>query len=174
MELQQRVDKLEKERWAYLAMGTLAVVAGIIAVVLSSRGAAGGTAAGSLEWKAGQGNAIVLQDKSGKPRLSIGLNEQLDPDIKLFREGGALAAELFINDAGFPRLRFLDSSQYTRASIGLEIGGDPIIEFGDSRGTTISGDELPKALNDLRAKVAAAAKPAAVAPVRAPASVPKK
>jgi hypothetical protein len=156
MEMQQRLEKLEKERWAYLGLASVAVIAGLLGALMGAGifGSGGDTLRASKLYLRGSGESLVLMEPGGKPRAALGLSDaglpslqffdaknkrrQLigltansNPQIQYFDEEGKLLAELHVNEQGVPMLAFLDSFSTRRETIGLEPGGDPALEFFD-------------------------------------------
>jgi hypothetical protein len=156
MEMQQRLEKLEKERWAYLGLASLAVIAGLLGALLGAGifGSGGDTVRASKLILRGAGESLVLMEPGGRPRAVLGLNDaglpsmqffdaknkrrQLigltahsNPQIQYFDDEGKLIAELLVNEQGLPMLTFLDASATRREAVGLELGGDPVLEFFD-------------------------------------------
>jgi hypothetical protein len=158
-ELQQRIERLEKERWIYLGLGALAVLAGLLGALLGSgiTGKGGGGLKGqNLELRAVAGEeSFVLKDTSGKvaysvgvgkdglphmhfydqkgkPRQSLGFSSGAEPEIRLADEKGELLVHLVAKDTTSAQLSFRDG-QAVRESIGL-IGGNPKLEIYDFSG----------------------------------------
>lgn len=171
MEMQQRLEKLEKERWVYLGMGFLAVIAGLLGAIVG----AGLTGGGGSVLRAqqivlrGSGEAIIVEDSDGKPRLSVRLNDKglpamefydaeskkprqiiglsanAKPQVVLLDEKGQRRAEFNINDEGLPKMAFLDDLSTRRQQVGLESGGAPLVEFFDLNNNpqaSLDGDAL--------------------------------
>jgi hypothetical protein len=137
MELQERLEKLEKERWLYLSLGSLAVMSGLLGAVLGAGlmggGGGGGSSGGAGETLHGQslvlrgsGEAIVVQDAEGKNRIAVGLN-----------------------DKGLPTMHFDDQNNKARQIIGLSSSANPQMQLFREDGTlgaelNINESGLPK------------------------------
>jgi hypothetical protein len=155
MEMQQRLEKLEKERWTYLGLGSLAVVAGLLGALMGAgiMGPGGEVIHARQIQLRGAGESLILLEPGGKPRVALGLSDaglpslqfwdkehkhprqvvgltpSGNPQVQFFDEEGHSLAELHINEDGLPMLDFFDNSQTRRESVGLEVGGDPILAF---------------------------------------------
>jgi|GEM_PF-3962270 hypothetical protein len=160
MELQERIEKLEKERWIYLGLGALALLAAILGALLGAgitSNAAAGLEGQTLVLRGAEGESLVVQDGARNPRFSVGLDEKgmphlhfydgqkkrrvslglltaPDPELQLLDRSSNVVAHLVVNEAGQPRLTFSDSTKTKRENLSLDAGGDPKIEFFDRRG----------------------------------------
>ncbi|HEY5314992.1 MAG TPA: hypothetical protein VIK18_20840 [Pirellulales bacterium] len=149
MEMQQRLEKLEKERWVYLGLGFLAVIAGLLGALLGSGFLGGGGNDGEiLQAKSlvlrGAGDAIIVQDDNGKRRIALGLKDGR-PEIVLLDKDGKRTAEFNINEEDQPKLAFIDALGTRRQRTGLVTGGEPTVEFfgfDSKRQATLNGDTL--------------------------------
>jgi len=170
MEMQDRIEKLEKERWVYLGLGSLAVVAGLLGAVLGAGlvGGGGETLRAQTLVLRSSGEAIVVQDASGKPRIAMGMNDKglpamqffdnenkrrqviglsasANPQVLLLDKEGKISAEFNLSEEGMPKLSFVDALQTKRQQIGLETGGEPTIEFyglNNDQQAKITGNKL--------------------------------
>jgi hypothetical protein len=170
MEMQQRIDRLEKERWLYLILAILGALAGLSGAWLGASGRAKGQlTAQSLTLRPTKGHAITVYDAKGKVRAtlgvddggqlalaffdernkkarqSLGLSSNGNPQIQLFNEDGNPRGELKINDLGVPRLEFSDAAGVKRQTMGIEEAlGISIIElFGpDGKGRAVLKEDL--------------------------------
>jgi len=158
-ELQQRIERLEKERWIYLGLGALAVLAGLLGALLGAgitgKGSAGlrgqnlelkavageeafaiKDAAGKVVFSVGLGKDglphLHFYDRKGKPRQSLGFSAAADPEIRMADEKGEVLVQLFAKDSTSAQLTFHDG-QALRESIGL-ISGNPKVEIYDFSG----------------------------------------
>jgi hypothetical protein len=153
MEMQQRLEKLEKERWVYLGLGFLAVIAGLLGTLLGSGLLGGGSGSegneeGVLQAKSlvlrSSGDAIIVHDTNGKRRISIGLKDG-QPEIVLLDKDGKRNAEFHNNEEGLPKLAFIDPLGTRRQRTGLVTGGEPTVEFfglNNETQASLSGDAL--------------------------------
>jgi hypothetical protein len=171
MEMQERLEKLEKERWVYLGLGSLAVIAGLLGAVLGA-GLLGGGGGDTLRAQTlvlrSSGEAIIVQDASGKQRIAVGLNDKglpavhffdtenkrrqviglsasANPQVLLLDKEGKPSAEFHLNEEGMPRLSFMDALQTKRQQMGLDTGGEATIEFyglNNDQQAKITGDKL--------------------------------
>lgn len=150
MEMQQRLEKLEKERWVYLGLGFLAVIAGLLGALLGSGlVGGGGTDEGeTLQAKSlvlrSSGDAIVVHDVNGKRRIAIGLKDG-QPEVVLLNKDGKRTAEFNINEEDLPKLSFIDALGTRRQRTGLVTGGEPTVEFfglNNETQSTLNGDAL--------------------------------
>ncbi|HEX3658072.1 MAG TPA: hypothetical protein VHV55_19955 [Pirellulales bacterium] len=150
MEMQQRLEKLEKERWVYLGLGFLAVIAGLLGALLGSGlvGGGGGEEGEVLQAKSlvlrGSADAIVVHDANGKRRIAIGLKDG-QPEIVLLNKEGKRTAEFNINEEDLPKLAFIDPLGTRRQRTGLVTGGEPTVEFfglNNETQATLNGDAL--------------------------------
>jgi hypothetical protein len=157
-ELQQRIERLEKERWIYLGLGALAVLSGLLGALLGA-GITGKGGAGlrgqNLELRAVTGEeAFVMRDTTGKVAFSVGLGKDglphmhffdhkgkprqslgfsgADPEIRMADERGEMLVQLFAKDSTSAQLTFHDG-QALRESIGL-ISGNPKLDIYDLSG----------------------------------------
>lgn len=159
VELQQRIERLEKERWIYLGLGALAVLAGLLGALLG----AGITGKGSqglrgqnLELRAVAGEeAFAIKDTAGKVVFSVGLGKDglphlhfydrkgerrqsmgflatTDPELRMADEKGKVLVQMFAKDSTSAQLTFHDG-QALRESVGL-ISGNPKVEIYDFSG----------------------------------------
>lgn len=139
MEMQQRLEKLEKERWMYLGLGLLAVLAGLLGALLGAGLFGGGGGGDRL-----MARTLLVHDDNGKARISIGMKDGR-PEIVLLDKEGKRKAEFNIDEEDLPRLAFVDNFGTRRQRLGLETGGDPKIEIFDLNNrplSTLDGDSL--------------------------------
>jgi hypothetical protein len=170
MEMQQRLEKLEKERWVYLGLGFLAVIAGLLGALLGSGlvGGGGGAEGEVLQAKSlllrGSADAVIVQDDNGKRRITLGLKDGR-PEIVLLDKDGKRRAEFNINAEDLPKLAFIDELGTKRQRTGLVTGGEPTVEFvsfGNEVQATLNGDALKffDRAGKLKSEVPSLARPA--------------
>ena len=100
MEMPQRLDKLEKERWLYLGVAGLGGIAGLLVVLVGvmKGGSVGGNvvtvrdAKNNVRIEMGLDKTglpqIVFRDQKNKVRQSIGMTAEGDPNIQLRNSDG--------------------------------------------------------------------------------------
>lgn len=157
--MQKRIDSLERERWLYRVLVLLAVVAGLLAAVISIRaGGAGGAVvrASNLELADAAGKrraqlaldsqgqpALEIFDVDGKRRTSVGLSRAGEPELRLHNADGNMQISLGIDVNGFPVLQFYDAAGKRRQTIGLATSGNPRVQLFEPTGrsgVTIQSD----------------------------------
>ena len=144
MEMQQRIDKLEKERWLYLGVAALGGVAGLLgALVGVFKGGGGGATSGIVAVRDAK-NLVRIQmgvDAEGAPRLnfidpqkrirqSIGLAADGTPQIRLFGETNSKnpVAALMCTADDLPKLELYDPQGLARGQMSVNPGGDATLK----------------------------------------------
>ncbi len=150
MDLQKRIEQLEKERWLYVMLGVFGALAGLAGAgvaVLKGGGSAGGVVNASsisLNDAKGQLRARLAVDDKGfaaltfydestrRPLQLVGLNKAGEGQLLTYSREGTAQIELRVNNAGRPLLSLNDAQGKQRATLSLET--DPNLDLRTSDG----------------------------------------
>lgn len=142
MEMPQRVEKLERERWLYLGIAALGGVAGLLGALVGVMKGGGG-AAGSVAIRDAKNNVriemgvdksgqaqIQLRDPQAKVRQVIAVAPDGQPVIRLLApDGKTVQAAMMLNPDGLPRLETYDPKGTARGVLGVDANGDGMVQL---------------------------------------------
>ncbi len=149
MDLQKRIEQLEKERWLYVMLGVFGALAGLAGAgvaVLKSGGSSGGVInASQISLTDSKGllrarlavdsqglAALSFYDEKLKPLQLIGLSKTGEGQLLTYNGDGKPQIELRVTNTGKPRFGLYDMQGNARAMLALD--NDPNFELRTSDG----------------------------------------
>lgn len=136
MDVDRRVERLEKERWLYLGLAVLAVVVAVVATLMASKAAPKSSSAGggATVLSVSQGEALVLQDAKGAKRAALGLDAKGLPWLKFFDTSNKLRQHVGFGESGQPEMVLYNETEKERGKFRISDSGLPSLDFYDAGG----------------------------------------
>lgn len=114
MELPERINKLEKERWLYLGIAALGAVTGLIGVIIAAT--KGGASAPATTAPSGQSSYLIV-DSASKRAVRMGTTAKLGTGVMIYDNYDTRAKTVAL-----------------RGFVGISADGDPVMQLYDDQG----------------------------------------
>ena len=126
MDVQKRIESLERERWLYLALGLFGALAGLAGAGMAvfKGGPSGSTISAQ---------SFVVRDTAGKTRGTFGLNQAGEPFLTLYSATNTPQAEMSVGATGKARIMMFDTQGKPRHVLGFS-NLDPSYQQADANG----------------------------------------